>query len=259
MTDSFEEAIAGLSASLQARLAEVAATGLTHLPRPVKQTPASAQKPLGASPVAVAKEPIVPPSGSLSPADPLQQLETETIGNCTRCKLHRARTRIVFGVGNPNADLVFVGEGPGAEEDRQGEPFVGRAGQLLTKIIQAMGLDRDHVYICNVVKCRPPNNRDPQPDEVTACEPFLKAQLDILNPKVIVTLGRYASQTLLQSSKPMGQLQGEWASYEGIEVMPTYHPAYLLRSEMKKKDVWLDMQKVMTRLGLEDPRAMRSS
>ena len=156
-------------------------------------------------------------------------------------------------MGSPNADLVFVGEGPGGEEDRQGEPFVGPAGQLLTKMIGAMGLKREDVYICNVVKCRPPNNRDPQPDEVAACEPFLKEQLSILSPKVIVTLGRYATQTLLQNSQPMGQLRGNWTTYEGIDVMPTFHPAYLLRSPLKKREVWVDLQEVMSRLGLERP------
>ena len=190
---------------------------------------------------------------SAGPQERLTHLEQVILGDCSRCKLHRSRTNIVFGVGSARADLVFVGEGPGGEEDRQGEPFVGKAGQLLTKMIGAMGLSREDVYICNVVKCRPPNNRDPQADEVAACEPFLKQQLATLSPKVIVTLGRYATQTLLQQDTPMGQLRGTWASYEGIPVMPTFHPAYLLRSPLKKREVWVDLQEVMARLGLQRP------
>lgn len=184
------------------------------------------------------------------PAEALRVLEQETLGDCTRCKLHRARRQIVFGVGNPAADLVFVGEGPGADEDRLGEPFVGRAGQLLTKMIGAMGLSRDDVYICNVVKCRPPNNRDPQPDEVRACTPFLNAQLGIVKPKVIVTLGRSASQFVLDTGASMGQMRGKWAARDGVRVMPTYHPAYLLRSPAQKKHAWADLQQVMKELGL---------
>jgi DNA polymerase len=175
-------------------------------------------------------------------------LKDEIIGDCKRCKLCEERNQVVFGSGDPEAQLVFVGEGPGAEEDKQGIPFVGRAGQLLTKMIEAMGLSRDRVHIINVVKCRPPNNRDPEPDEVAACSPFLKAQLAIIKPKVIVTLGRYASQTLLATTTPMSQIRGQWTSYEGIDVMPTFHPAFLLRNPPKKKEVWQDLQEVMTRL-----------
>ncbi len=256
MTESFEESIAGISVALRVRLEEALASGLTHLPRPPRAKPPSArsQSPSvsGAHhpPQKVQHDEDIP---SGSQAEQLQKLKDLRIGNCEKCKLHRARTNIVFGVGSPNADLVFVGEGPGGEEDRQGEPFVGPAGQLLTKMIGAMGLKREDVYICNVVKCRPPNNRDPQPDEVAACEPFLKEQLSILSPKVIVTLGRYATQTLLQNSQSMGQLRGNWATYEGIDVMPTFHPAYLLRSPLKKREVWVDLQEVMSRLGLERP------
>lgn len=176
-------------------------------------------------------------------------LRDETIGDCHRCRLCEGRKQIVFGVGNPNADLVFVGEAPGAEEDLRGEPFVGRAGQLLTKMIEAMGLTREKVYICNVVKCRPPENRNPEADEVEACEPFLKAQLDAIKPKVIVALGRYACQSLLRSEVPMGQLRGNWSTYNDIRLMPTFHPAYLLRSPSKKKEVWEDLQQVMKVLG----------
>ena len=259
MSESFDEAIAGISIALRERLADALDGGLTHLPRPPRGMPnqVSVRQP----PVRVQVEPspqtqsIVVDGPANGQAERLHQLKMVELRACTRCKLHRARTNIVFGTGNPNADLVFVGEEPGGEEDRQGEPFVGPAGQLLTKMLGAMGLQRDDVYICNVVKCRPPNNRDPKPDEVEACEPFLilKEQLAILSPKVIVTLGRYATQTLLQNPKPMGELRGNWANYEGINVMPTFHPAYLLRSPLKKREVWVDLQQVMSHLGLERP------
>ncbi|HXW52870.1 MAG TPA: uracil-DNA glycosylase [Myxococcota bacterium] len=167
------------------------------------------------------------------------------IGDCQRCKLCHGRKNIVFGSGKPDAKLVFVGEGPGAEEDAKGLPFVGRAGQLLTKMINAMGFSREEIYICNVVKCRPPENRDPEPDEIEACEPFLKSQLSIIKPKVIVGLGRYACQTLLKSNTPMSKLRGHWNDYEGISFMPTFHPAYLLRNPPAKKEVWEDLQRVM--------------
>jgi DNA polymerase len=168
------------------------------------------------------------------------------IGDCQRCKLCSGRTHIVFGVGNPHAKLMFVGEGPGRDEDLKGEPFVGRAGQLLTDIItKGMGLKREDVYICNVVKCRPPENRNPEPDEVAACEPFLKKQIDIVRPQIIVGLGKFAVQTLLNSKMPIGKLRGTWASYHGIKLMPTFHPAYLLRNPADKKLVWEDIKKVI--------------
>lgn len=189
----------------------------------------------------------------LAPAVKLERLSSEILGPCRRCKLNRGRNNVVFGVGNPEAKLVFVGEGPGADEDRQGIPFVGKAGQLLTRMISAMGFTRDDVYICNVVKCRPPNNRDPEPDEVEACERFLKAQLAILQPKVIVTLGKYAAQTLLRTNRPISRLRGEWFQYEGIDLIPTFHPAYLLRSPEKKREAWDDLQKVMRAFGKAPP------
>ena len=180
------------------------------------------------------------------------------LGDCTRCKLHQlGRRQIVFGTGNPKAELMFIGEGPGANEDLQGEPFVGDAGQLLTKIIQAMGFARSDVYIANVVKCRPPNNRDPEPDEVASCEPFLKQQIASIRPKVIVTLGKYASQTILRSSTAISRLRGSWGTYEGTPVMPTYHPAYLLRNPEEKRPVWDDMKKVLAALGKEAPQRVR--
>lgn len=174
----------------------------------------------------------------------LQKISDELVG-CQRCALCHARKNIVFGTGNPKAHLVFVGEGPGADEDRLGEPFVGRAGQLLTKMIDAMGFKREDVYICNVVKCRPPENRDPKPEEVNACEPFLVRQLLAIKPQVIVALGRHAAQTLLKNAVPMSKIRGQWQEYRGIKMMPTFHPAYLLRNPPAKKEVWEDLKKVM--------------
>ncbi len=188
--------------------------------------------------------------------DVKQSLESirEELGDCKRCKLHKTRTNIVFGVGNPNASLVFVGEGPGEDEDLQGEPFVGRAGQLLTKIIKAMGLNREDVYICNVVKCRPPGNRNPEPDEIAACRPFMEKQIDAIRPKVIVALGTHAVQTLLNTDKKITALRGKFSWYrDGIRLMPTFHPSYLLRNEGKKKEVWEDVKTVLKALGLKIP------
>ncbi len=170
------------------------------------------------------------------------------IGECTRCKLCRGRTHIVFGVGNPDARLMFVGEGPGADEDLQGEPFVGRAGQLLTQIITAMGFERGAVYIANVVKCRPPNNRNPEPDEIAACAPFLEAQIAAIRPEVIVALGKFAAQTLLATDTPISRLRGQFHDRHGVAVMPTFHPSYLLRNPAAKREVWEDMKLVMKRL-----------
>jgi DNA polymerase len=169
----------------------------------------------------------------------------EDIGDCTRCKLHRlGRRQVVFGVGNPSADLMFVGEAPGADEDIQGIPFVGRAGQLLTKIIEAIGLGRDQVYIANVIKCRPPENRNPEPDEVDTCEPFLFRQIDTIQPKVIVALGTFAAKALLKTQDPISRLRGRVFDYRGAKLVPTFHPAFLLRSPERKRDVWEDMKKV---------------
>jgi uracil-DNA glycosylase len=176
------------------------------------------------------------------------------LGDCRRCKLCSGRKNIVFGVGNPSARLIFVGEGPGADEDTQGIPFVGAAGQLLTKMIQAMGLARDEVYICNVVKCRPPGNRNPEPDEITACQPFLEGQLKAIGPEVIVTLGKFAAQTLLRTDTPITRLRGQWREYVGVPLMPTFHPAYLLRNPAEKKAAWTDLQTVMGRLQLPPRR-----
>ncbi|HEV3142161.1 MAG TPA: uracil-DNA glycosylase [Vicinamibacterales bacterium] len=179
-------------------------------------------------------------------ADALAAIRTD-IGDCTRCKLHaQGRTQIVFGVGNPEADLMFVGEAPGADEDLQGFPFVGRAGQLLTKIIEAIGLKREDVYIANVIKCRPPGNRNPEPDEVDTCEPFLFRQIDVIKPKVIVALGKFGAQTLLRTLDPISKLRGRVFEYRGAKLIPTFHPAYLLRNPSSKREVWEDMKLVRT-------------
>ena len=180
----------------------------------------------------------------------------EFIGDCPRCKLAPGRTNLVFGVGNPNADLMFVGEGPGADEDDRGEPFVGRAGQLLTDIIErGMRISRADVYICNVIKCRPPGNRNPEPDEVAACEPFLIRQIELVRPRVIVGLGTFAVQSLLKVKIPISKLRGNWHDLRGIRLMPTFHPAYLLRNPGDKRLVWADIQEVMKDLGKQIPRA----
>ncbi len=176
----------------------------------------------------------------------------EFIGDCKRCKLAPGRINLVFGVGNPQAELMFVGEGPGADEDERGEPFVGRAGQLLTDIIErGMRMRRQDVYICNVVKCRPPDNRNPEPDEVAACEPFLMRQIDLVQPKIIVGLGTFAVQSLLKVKIPISKLRGRWHEVRGIQMMPTFHPAYLLRNPAEKRLVWADIQEVMKALGKE--------
>lgn len=200
----------------------------------------------------------LPASSHLSLFEAVDKAVAETLpivradlGECTRCKLHKTRNKIVFGDGNPKADLVFVGEGPGADEDAQGLPFVGRAGKLLTQMIEAMGLQRGDVYICNVVKCRPPGNRQPESDEVEKCSPFLFRQLDVIQPKVIVCLGATAAQTLLQTNRSISQFRGQWLDFRGFKMLPTYHPAYLLRNPAAKGEVWKDLQKAMAELGLE--------
>jgi uracil-DNA glycosylase family 4 len=178
---------------------------------------------------------------------PLEAVRAE-LGECRRCALHRTRHSLVFGEGNTKADLVFVGEAPGADEDAQGRPFVGRAGQLLTKIIEAMGLKREEVYICNILKCRPPGNRNPEPDEIAFCEPFLIRQLEAIHPRVICALGTFAAHTLLKSEAPISVLRGRFHTYQKIPLMPTYHPAYLLRNPGAKKQVWEDVQVIMKEL-----------
>src|SRR2546428_4654019 len=183
-----------------------------------------------------------------SPGDAFADVRAD-LGDCRRCKLHNpGRGQIVFGVGNPNADLMFVGEAPGRDEDIQGEPFVGRAGQLLTKIIEAIGLQRGDVYIANVIKCRPPENRNPEQDEVDTCEPFLVQQIDIIKPKVIVALGTFAARALLRTLDPISRLRGRIYEYRGAKLVPTFHPAYLLRNPSSKREVWEDMKVVRSLL-----------
>ncbi len=185
------------------------------------------------------------------------ELVRENLGECTRCRLHKQRNKIVFGVGNPRAELVFVGEGPGHDEDVQGLPFVGRAGKLLTQMIEAMGLQREDVYICNVVKCRPPENRKPEDDEVATCSPYLYRQLDVIAPKAIVCLGGVAAQTLLKTKDPISRFRGNWFDFRNTKLLATYHPAYLLRNPNAKGEVWKDLQKVMAFLGLQPKKSSR--
>ena len=230
------------------------------LPKPVRKLELT-------SPAAVN---IVPRAGFLPAPKGLSLFESrvaddsllkirEDLGDCTRCKLHRARTNLVFGDGNPKAELVFVGEGPGRDEDEQGLPFVGRAGKLLTQMIEAMGLQRKDVYICNVVKCRPPENRTPEKDEVAECSPFLLRQLDFISPKVIVCLGSVAAQTLLETNRGISHFRGEWLDFRGKKLLATYHPAYLLRNPSAKGEVWKDLQKVMAVLGLQGKKNRTAS
>jgi DNA polymerase len=188
--------------------------------------------------------------------DTLAIIKADIGPDCSRCKLHTlGRKQVVFGVGNPNADLMFVGEAPGADEDIQGEPFVGRAGQLLTKIIEAINLRREDVYIANVIKCRPPQNRNPEPDEVEQCEPFLFRQIDVIKPKVIVALGKFAAQSLLKTTEPITRIRGREYRYRDAILMPTYHPAYLLRNPSSKREVWEDMKRIRNLLGGAASRA----
>ena len=197
-----------------------------------------------------AANPFVQPVPLYGSAGEALQAIRDDIGDCTRCKLHSlGRKQVVFGVGNPNADLMFVGEAPGADEDIQGEPFVGRAGQLLTKIIEAIGLKREDVYIANVIKCRPPGNRNPEPDEVVQCEQFMFRQVDTIKPRVIVALGKFAAQALLKTNDPITRLRGREYTYRDAILMPTYHPAYLLRTPSAKREVWEDMKRVREILG----------
>ncbi|NVJ04653.1 uracil-DNA glycosylase [Myxococcus sp. AM001] len=221
------------------------------LPRPPLASPAPRTP--GAGMRVDAPPPASRPAGALpgtanGERPTLDEVRRE-LGDCQRCKLCSTRKNLVFGSGNPRAELVFVGEGPGEHEDLQGVPFVGAAGDLLTKMIGAMGYRRDDVYICNVVKCRPPGNRNPEPEEIASCEPFLRAQLAAIQPKVVVALGKFAAQTLLRDSTPITRLRGNWRTYEGIQLMPTFHPAYLLRSPAEKRKAWEDLQAVMKALG----------
>ncbi len=221
-------------------------------PAPVAATRRAAEAPTSAparpsEPASAPAPRIVYEPRALGVGAAALQVARDELGDCQRCKLAPKRTNLVWGVGNPDAALVFVGEAPGADEDRTGEPFVGAAGQLLTKMIEAMGLGRSDVYICNILKCRPPGNRNPEPDEILQCEPFLKKQLAAIRPRMIVALGKFAAQCLLRSDAPISRLRGSWREYEGIPLMPTYHPAFLLRTPSAKREVWNDLQQVMSR------------
>ncbi len=242
--------------------------GKRTIKRAAEKAPAAITELQHAAPVAplktAAPAPLLPVVNAHSMFAVIDRVEGDTLegiredlGECTRCRLHKQRNKIVFGAGNPRAELVFVGEGPGRDEDMQGLPFVGRAGKLLTQMIEAMGLQRDQVYICNVVKCRPPENRKPEEDESATCSPFLYRQLDVIAPKAIVCLGLTAAQSLLKTNDPISRFRGEWFDYRNTKLLATYHPAYLLRNPNAKGDVWKDLQKVMAHLGLKAKKAAR--
>lgn len=251
------EELLRLAAGLRTHLDLRARSGLLGVPA-AKMGRTTTTDPPAAGPVASGAAVDAPATTALTArgAEGLRLVREELRegeGDCRRCKLCQGRTNLVFGVGNPDAHLVFVGEGPGADEDAQGEPFVGKAGQLLNKMIEAMGYAREDVYICNVVKCRPPGNRNPEPDEIEACEPFLKKQLAAIRPQMIVTLGKFAAQCLLRDDAPISRLRGTFRTYEGIQLMPTFHPAYLLRNPAAKREVWADLQLVLKHLGRSLP------
>jgi len=247
---SYAEELLLLTSSLRRHLQRGAQAGARVAGDNRNESKASPGK--SAGPIAGSSVELFSPGAPSLLASNLEELRA-AIGDCRRCKLCSGRTHLVFGVGNPRAKLMFVGEGPGRDEDLQGEPFVGRAGQLLTDIItKGIGIRREDVYIANVVKCRPPDNRNPEPDEVASCEPFLKKQIEIISPEIIVGLGKFAVQTLLQSKMPITKLRGNWHTYQGIKLMPTFHPAYLLRNPADKKLVWEDIKKVIKEMRRED-------
>ncbi|MBT1075611.1 uracil-DNA glycosylase [Geobacter grbiciae] len=241
-------------ASLRRYLEELKETGVDEIPRAA----ASREEQPVPPPEAVA--PASVPASSAPVAEPQAATAGETLddirrdlGECVRCQLGKQRTNLVFGVGNPRARLVFIGEAPGRDEDLKGEPFVGEAGQLLTKIIQAMGFARDEVYICNVLKCRPPGNRNPHHDEIVQCAPFMLRQVRAIGPEAVVALGTFAAQTLLATKEPISALRGRFHDYHGIPLMPTFHPAFLVRYPERKREVWDDMKQVMALLGKKMP------
>jgi DNA polymerase len=252
-----EEGLEGLSSTAAAVASQKSSAARSRAT--VAATPAPSPSPSVAAPATDASKTPMPTEltylypGLEKAGD--QAALREFIGDCTRCKLAPMRTNLVFGVGDPQADLMFIGEAPGADEDLRGEPFVGRAGQLLTDIIErGMGMTRAEVYICNVIKCRPPENRNPEGDEVAACEPFLFRQIDLVRPRVIVGLGTFAVQAVLKIKTPISKLRGNWHEVRGIKMMPTFHPAYLLRNPGDKRLVWSDIQQVMKELGRPIPR-----
>ena len=242
--------------------------GKRTIKRPASNTPAvlPAMQPVMSSAPPKTAQPVsvLPAVNAASLFEVLDRVEGDTLeriredlGDCTRCRLHKQRNKIVFGQGNLRAELVFVGEGPGHDEDLQGLAFVGRAGKLLTQMVEAMGLRREDVYICNVVKCRPPENRKPEEDEVATCSPYLFRQLDVIRPKAIVCLGLTAAQALLKTKDPISRFRGQWFDYRNTKLLATYHPAYLLRNPAAKSEVWKDLQKVMAHLGLQPKKSSR--
>jgi DNA polymerase len=246
-----QKAEPGVPPSIQVELSPARPPEVPAAPAPRQiHAPSPAQKPV---PAPAALPLVAGPSlfDARIAGDTLDRIRDDVGPDCTRCKLHRSRTKIVFGVGNRKAELVFVGEGPGRDEDEQGEPFVGRAGKLLTQMIEAMGLRREDVYICNVVKCRPPENRLPEKDEIATCSPFLLRQLAVIEPTVICCLGSCAAQTLLRTTQGISRFRGVWFDFRGAKLIATYHPAYLLRNPNAKGEVWKDLQKVMAVLGLQ--------
>ena len=260
MTPTTDPAV--LRSSLAAYLEELRESGIEGLtPDPSYDAGHAATH--APPPITIQRDPA-PAKTSTEGAIPHETLEQirKNLGDCKRCKLGTTRKNLVFGVGNPKARLVFVGEGPGADEDEKGEPFVGDAGRMLNRIITAMGIRREDVYICNVVKCRPPGNRNPEPDEIGACAPFLLRQLNSVKPEVIVALGKFASQTLLETKEPISKLRGRFRDFHGIPLMPTYHPSYLLRSGGNSDsfwDVWEDMTQVLQLLKLPVPQKSRKT
>ncbi len=239
MPDSLKRELREAAAEARAVLEDLQRLGFTEIP--VAQLPRQLP-PCQAGTVGADRG-----GEALCRQETIEEIRAE-MEDCRRCVLCQGRQNIVFGVGNPHARLVLVGEAPGREEDERGEPFVGEAGRLLDRILFAMGLRREEVYICNVEKCRPPDNRDPLPEEIAACEPFLKRQLAAIRPQLIVTLGRFAAQTLLRDQTAITRLRGQWREYQGIPLLPTFHPAYLLRNPTSKREVWEDMKQVIQRL-----------
>ena len=250
--DELHQLVSGFRTALEARARQGAFSVPAGASRTVPSASVAADVPLKAViDTPVPNEPRAPTGQRLTLA-----AVREHLGDCQRCGLADKRTNIVFGVGAPDASVMFVGEAPGAEEDRTGKPFVGRAGELLDKMIDAMGWTRETVYIANVLKCRPPNNRDPKPDEVEACQPFLARQIEAIGPRIIVTLGKPAAHLLLRSRAPISALRGSFHEYRGIKLMPTFHPAYLLREPARKRQTWDDLKQViaeLARLGIESP------
>ena len=247
------------SANVQARddaPAAAVSAAASSVKLPAARPAAPPATPATHSPLPVLQAPSLFDSVDRVEGDTLESIRGD-LGECTRCRLHKQRTKIVFGAGNPKAELIFVGEGPGHDEDLQGLPFVGRAGKLLTQIIEAMGLAREDVYIANIVKCRPPENRLPEKDEIATCAPFLFRQLGAISPKVVVCLGACAAHTLLATNQSISRFRGEWFDFRGMRLLATYHPAYLLRNPAAKSEVWNDMKKVIAYLGLQPRRSPR--